>query len=32
MDDYCEWQQIEFENSNEFKALKNKLIPLENAN
>jgi len=32
MDDYSEWLQIEFENSNDFKLLKNKLIHLENAN
>jgi hypothetical protein len=32
MDDYSEWRQVEFENSNEFKLMYNKLIHLENTN
>lgn len=32
MDDYSEWKQTEFENSNEFKLLYSKLIHLENTN
>lgn len=32
IDDYCEWKKFEFENSNDFKLLRNKLIHLENTN